>query len=103
MESISNKLKLCCHLGTLHTFRPTHLDQYELGTQHGSVTTSKSSDISSSTNSYSLLVRQKVLSSSDTSTKSLSHPTNIKPQKSNFELTNNIQWSSMSTTTDLLF
>jgi hypothetical protein len=82
--------------GTLHTFRPTHLDQYELGTQHGSLPISKSSDILTSKNSYTILARQKLLDTSDTSTKN----SIFKPQKSNFD---NIQWSSMSTTTDLLF
>ncbi|UJR27285.1 hypothetical protein I4U23_008580 [Adineta vaga] len=91
--------------GTLHTFRPTHLDQYELGTQHSSFSTSKSSDISSSTHSYSILARQKLHSSSDIiSTKTLSnHPIIKYPQKPMFDMANNIQWSSMSTTTDLLF
>jgi hypothetical protein len=86
-------------IGTLHTFRPTHLDQYELGTQHGSLSISKSSDISNSKNSYSILARQKLQSSSDISTKNSIY----KQQKSNFDIQNNIQWSSMSTTTDLLF
>ncbi|CAF0880508.1 unnamed protein product [Rotaria sordida] len=89
--------------GTLHTFRPTHLDQYELGTQHGSLTISKSSDTSSTTNSYSILARQKLQSSSDTSTKTSTNHSLLKQQKSNFDMTNNVQWSSMSTTTDLLF
>ncbi|CAF2423147.1 unnamed protein product [Rotaria sp. Silwood2] len=89
--------------GTLHTFRPTHLDQYELGTQHGSLTISKSSDIPTTTNSYSLLARQKLLSSSDITAKNSTNHSILKQQKSNFDMTNNIQWSSMSTTTDLLF
>ncbi|CAF3584870.1 unnamed protein product [Rotaria socialis] len=89
--------------GTLHTFRPTHLDQYELGTQHGSVTISKSSDILSSTNSYSILARQKLVPSSDTPAKPLSNHSILKQHKSAFDSGNNIQWSSMSTTTDLLF
>ena len=94
--------------GTLHTFRPTHLDQYELGTQHGSIFASKPSDISSPTNSYSILARQKLLASSDTSLKNFTHHSSVKQHplgqsKSNFDLANNIQWSSMSTTTDLLF
>ncbi|CAF4705899.1 unnamed protein product [Rotaria sp. Silwood1] len=89
--------------GTLHTFRPTHLDQYELGTQHGSLTISKSSDTPSTTNSYSILARQKLLSSSDMSTKNSTNHSILKQQKTNFDMTNNIQWSSMSTTTDLLF
>ncbi|CAF4936609.1 unnamed protein product, partial [Rotaria socialis] len=88
---------------TLHTFRPTHLDQYELGTQHGSVTISKSSDILSSTNSYSILARQKLVPSSDTPAKPLSNHSILKQHKSAFDSGNNIQWSSMSTTTDLLF
>lgn len=92
---------LCCYccIGTLHTFRPTHLDQYELGTQHGSVPISKMSDISIPKPSYTILARQKLQTSSDISTKSSIY----KPQKSTFDMTNNIQWSSMSTTTDLLF
>ncbi|CAF1360595.1 unnamed protein product [Adineta steineri] len=90
--------------GTLHTFRPTHLDQYELGTQHGSLLISKSSDISSSANSYSLISRQKILSSSNVQTKNLSNHSLLKyQQKPIFDMANNIQWSSMSTTTDLLF
>ncbi|CAF0757028.1 unnamed protein product [Adineta ricciae] len=90
--------------GTLHTFRPTHLDQYELGTQHGSYPTSKSSDILSPTHSYTILARQKLVSSSDISTKALSNHSILKyPQKPMFDMANNIQWSSMSTTTDLLF
>ena len=91
-------------LGTLHTFRPTHLDQYELGTQHNSLTTSSQlSDISSITNSCSILARQKLFSSSDNSTKNLSNHSILKQQKATFDAANNIQWSSMSTTTDLLF
>lgn len=90
-------------VGTLHTFRPTHLDQYELGTQHGSQTNAKLSDIPSSGNSYSILARQKLLLTSDTSTKNISNHPLLKPTKSAFDMANNIQWSSMSTTTDLLF
>lgn len=82
-------------LGTLHTFRPTHLDQYELGTQHGSSPFFQSSDISTVPNSYTILARQKLLVASDNSKNSI-----FKQQKSTYE---NIQWSSMSTTTDLLF
>jgi len=55
--------------GSLHTFRPTHIDQYILGTQH-------------SFNSSDIFSREKYFSLSDNS---------------------NIQWSTMSTTTDLLF
>jgi hypothetical protein len=69
------------YLGTLHTFRPTHLDQYELGTQHGSI----------SSDTYS---REKYLSLSE----NFSNHSILKQDK-----TNNIPWSSMSTTTDLLF
>ncbi len=69
------------YLGTLHTFRPTHLDQYELGTQHGSIM----SDIFS---------RDKYFTLSD----NFSNHSILKQ-----EMTNHIQWSSMSTTTDLLF
>ena len=109
---VQSRLDCLSFSGTLHTFRPTHLDQYELGTQHGSLFTSKPSDNSSPTNSYSILARQKLLASSDTSLKNFTHHSSLKqqqqqqatgPSKSNFDLANNIQWSSMSTTTDLLF
>lgn len=90
------------YLGTLHTFRPTHLDQYELGSQHGSQITSKSSDINSSANPYTILSRQKFSTSADTSTKLLSNHSILK-QRPTFDTANTIQWSSMSTTTDLLF
>ncbi|CAF4417349.1 unnamed protein product [Rotaria sp. Silwood2] len=76
--------------GTLHTFRPTYLDQYELGTRNDSSTNSNSSDIFSSEKYFS--------SSTNTSNHSI-----LKQEKSMFDMTNNIQWSSMSTTTDLLF
>jgi hypothetical protein len=77
----------CFYLGTLHTFRPTHLDQYELGTQHTSIPTSKSSDNPPSTNPYSILTRQKLLSSSsDNSTKNFSNHSIVKQQKSAFDL-----------------
>ena len=74
-------------LGTLHTFRPTYLDQYELGTHHDSLTNSKLSD---------KLLHEKHSSSSNNFSMS-------KQEKSSFDTTNNLQWSSMSTTTDLLF
>lgn len=77
--------------GTLHTFRPTHIDHYELGTQHQNP--SNMSDMSTcKQSSYTILARQKLLFNSD-----MSH------SKATFDLQNNIQWSSMSTTTDLLF
>ena len=73
-------------LGTLHTFRPTHLDQYELGSQHDSFPYSTSSDIFSRENYFNF-----------------ADHSSFKQTKSPFEVTNNIQWSTMSTTTDLLF
>jgi len=92
--------------GTLHTFRPTHLDQYELG-NHNDKTSDKTSVSSSSSpmNTYSILARQKLLQTSDNSVKNFTHHPVVKTTgtKLNSDLTNNIQWSSMSTTTDLLF
>ncbi|CAF1407973.1 unnamed protein product [Rotaria magnacalcarata] len=76
--------------GTLHTFRPNYLDQYELGTQHDSITSSHSSDKFSRENYFS--------SPGNYSNHSVS-----KQEKPMVDMTNNIQWSSMSTTTDLLF
>ncbi|CAF1531765.1 unnamed protein product [Rotaria sordida] len=76
--------------GTLHTFRPAYIDQYELGTQNNSLTNSDSSDRFS---------REKYFSSST----NFSNHSTLKQEKSMFDMTNNIQWSSMSTTTDLLF
>ncbi|UJR21926.1 hypothetical protein I4U23_024995 [Adineta vaga] len=72
--------------GTLHTFRPTHLDQYELGSQHDSLPYSTTSDIFTRENYFHL-----------------TNHSSFKQNKSPFEMTNNIQWSTMSTTTDLLF
>ncbi|CAF3703287.1 unnamed protein product [Rotaria socialis] len=76
--------------GTLHTFRPSYLDQYELGTQHDSITNSHLSDKFSRENYFS--------SMGNYSNHSVS-----KQDKPMIDMTNNIQWSSMSTTTDLLF
>ncbi|CAF1090796.1 unnamed protein product [Adineta steineri] len=76
--------------GSLHTFRPTHLVQYELGAQHDSLSYSNSSDIFSHDNYFS-------------STNNFTNHSLIKQQKTPFDMPNNIQWSSMSTTTDLLF
>jgi hypothetical protein len=69
------------YLGSLHTFRPTHLDQYELGTQHGS-------------NSSDIFSREKYFSLSE----NFSNHSILKQ-----DMTTNIQWSTMSTITDLLF
>jgi len=67
--------------GSLHTFRPTHIDQYELGRQHDS-------------NLSDIFFREKYLSLSD----NFSNHSILKQ-----EMSNNVQWSTMSTTTDLLF
>lgn len=77
-------LQIFLYLGTLHTFRPSYLDQYELGAQHNSITNSNMSDN---------FTRDKYISNHSTLTQ----------EKTIYDMTNNVQWSSMSTTTDLLF
>ncbi|CAF3864926.1 unnamed protein product [Rotaria sordida] len=63
--------------GTLHTFRPTYTDQYELDR----------------------FSREKYFSTST----NFSNNSILQQEKSMFDMTNNIQLSSMSTTSDLLF
>ena len=79
--------------GSLHTFRPTYLDQYELGGQHAPSAYSRLSDTSP------LFSREMP----STFSSSVSHRSIPKQVKSSFDMSHHIHWSSMSTNTDLLF
>ncbi|CAF0724795.1 unnamed protein product [Didymodactylos carnosus] len=103
--------------GSLHTFRPTHVEPYELGSQHNNNNNniisilSQSNSFSNSDNnsntkstlptSYSIMARQNLFTSN---TKPSNFSSTISSTNNSLKQNDSsIQWSSMSSNTDLLF